>query len=127
MSFTLIDMRKEGYEFHASIWQWKPTLEIIRSLDILSGAKLRLMESNGNGVKVEKEEAHLIGKKILEEILPKLEPNKRIFVNMTITDEPDDGTFYKDPNEQWKNYSVNYQWLKDFADFCLQSDGFQVY
>ncbi|MCS6873698.1 MAG: hypothetical protein N2Z23_01580 [Pyrinomonadaceae bacterium] len=127
MSFTLIDLGKEGYEFHASIWHWKPTLEIIRSLDIISGNKLRLMESNGNGVKVEEEEARLIGKRIYEEILPKLEPNKRIFVNLTITDEPDDGTFYRAPEEQWKNYSVNYQWLKDFADFCLQSKGFQVF
>ncbi len=85
------------------------------------------MESNGNGVKIEQEEAHLIGKTLYDEILPKLEPNKRMFINFTITDEPDDGTFYRNPEEMWKNYSVSYQWLKDFADFCLQSKGFQVF
>jgi hypothetical protein len=85
------------------------------------------MESNGTGVTIEEQEAHLIGRKIYEEILPKLQPNKRIFANLTITDEPDDGTFYRDPENQWRNYSVTYQWLKDFADFCLQSKGFRIF
>ncbi len=127
MSFTLIDIGKDGYEFRASVWSWRTTLEIIRSLDIINSTKLRLMESNGNGVKIEQKEAHLIGKALYDEILPKLEPNKRMFINFTITDEPDDGTFYRAPEEMWKNDSVSYQWLKDFADFCLQSKGFQVF
>lgn len=127
MSFTLIDMGRDGYEFRANVWSWRTTLEIIRSLDIINSSKLRLMESNGNGIKIEQEEAHLIGKTLYDEILPKLEPNKRMFINFTITDEPDDGTFYRNPEEMWKNYSVSYQWLKDFADFCLQSKGFQVF
>ncbi|GIU82355.1 MAG: hypothetical protein KatS3mg006_1419 [Pyrinomonadaceae bacterium] len=127
MSFTLLDMGSEGYEFHANVWCWKTTLEIIRSLDIMNITKLRMLESSGNGIKIEMDEAHLIGRKLYEEILPKLEPNKRMFINLTITDEPDDGTLYRDPDEAWKNYSVSYQWLKDFADFCLNSKGFQVF
>lgn len=127
MSFTLIDLGKEGYEFRSSIWQWRPVLQIIRNLDLLSISKIRLMESNGTGVTIEEQEAHLIGRKIYEEILPKLQPNKRMFANLTITDEPDDGTFYRDPENQWRNYSVTYQWLKDFADFCLQSKGFRIF
>jgi hypothetical protein len=71
--------------------------------------------------------AHLIGERIRDEILPKLEPNKRIFSDLSITDAPDDGTLYKDEDEQWKNYSANYMWLKDLSDFCLQSKGFQVF
>jgi hypothetical protein len=122
-----MDLGSENFEFRANVWNWKTTLEIIKSFDILSDGKLRQMEYNATGVKLEKEEAHLIGERIREEILPKLAPNKRIFSDLSITDAPDDGTLYKDGDEQWKNYSANHDWLQEFSDFCLQSKGFQVF
>jgi hypothetical protein len=127
MSFTLMDTGAENYEFRANVWNWKPTLEIIKSFDILSDGKLRQMEYNATGVKLTMEEAHEIGEKIRDKILPRLEPNKRIFSDLSITDEPDDGTLFKDEDEQWKNYSVSHDWLKEFVDFCLKSKGFQVF
>jgi hypothetical protein len=127
MSFTLIDNGSANYEFNANVWNWRTALEIIKDFDVLSSGKLRQMEYNATGVKLEIEEAHLIGEKIRAEILPKLEPNKRIFSDLSITDAPDDGTLYKDEDEQWKNYSTNHDWLKDFSDFCLKSKGFQVF
>lgn len=127
MSFTLMDLGSESFELRANVWSWKPTLEIIKSFDILSDGKLRQMEYNATGVKLEKEEAHLIGEKIRDEILPKLEPDKRMFMDMSVTDKPDDGTLYKDADDQWRNYSVSYDWLKEFAEFCLASKGFQVF
>ena len=127
MSFTLIDMGSENFEFRANVWNWKTALEIIKSFDILSDGKIRQMEYNATGVKLELSEAHLIGEKIRDEILPKLEPDKRIFSDLSITDAPDDGTLYKDEDEQWKNFSANYVWLKEFSEFCLRSKGFQVF
>ena len=127
MSFTLLDMSAENYEFRANVWNWKTALEIIKDFDILSEGKIKQMTYTATGVKVESEEAHLIGSKIRDVILPKLEPNKRIFADLSITDEPDDGTLYKDSDDQWKNYSADYQWLKEFSEFCLKSKGFQVF
>ena len=127
MSFTLIDTGSENFEFRANVWNWKTALEIIKSFDILSDGTVRQMEYNATGVKLELKDAHLIGEKIRDEILPKLAPNKRIFSDLSITDAPDDGTLYKDEDEQWKNFSANYTWLNDFSEFCLQSKGFQVF
>lgn len=127
MSFTLHDMSSEGYEFTANVWNWKATLDLVKNLDILSEGKVRQMSYNAMGVKVDIDDAHLIGEKIRAEILPKLVPNKRIFSDGTITDEPDDGTLYKDEDEQWKNYSVSHDWLRDFSEFCLRSKGFQIF
>lgn len=127
MSFTLVDLSSENYEFHANVWNWKPTLEIIKSFDILGENKIRQMTYNATGVKLSKEEAHEIGEKIRDEFLPKLNPNKRIFMDLSTTDAPDDGTLYKDEDEQWKNYSTSHDWLKDFVEFCLKSKGFQVF
>jgi hypothetical protein len=127
MSFTLVDLSSENFELAANVWTWKPTLEIIKSFDILSNGTVRQMEYNATGVKLTKEQAHEIGEKIRDQILPKLEPNKRIFMDLSITDAPDDGTLYRDEDEQWKNYSATYEWLKDFSEFCLKSKGFQVF
>ncbi len=127
MSFTLMDLGSENFEFRANVWNWKPVLEIIKSFDILSEGTIRQMNYNATGVKLERDDAHLIGAKIRDEILPRLAPDKRIFMDLTITDAPDDGTLHKDEDEQWKNYSASYDWLKDFSDFCLKSKGFQVF
>lgn len=127
MSFTLIDLGSENFELSSNVWSWKPTLEIIKSLDIISEGKLRQMEYAATGVKIELEDAHDIGRKIQERILPKLEPNKRMFMDLSITDAPDDRTIYRDEDEKWKSYSASYEWLKEFSDFCLKSKGFQVF
>lgn len=127
MSFTLMDLGSEAFEFRSNVWNWKPTLEIIKSFDIIDEGKLRQMSYNATGAKFSIEEAHRIGERIEKEILPKLEPNKRIFADLSITDTPDDGTLHKDGDEQWKNYSTNYNLLKDFSEFCLKSKGFQVF
>jgi hypothetical protein len=127
MSFTLMDLSSENYEFRANVWNWKAALEVIKSLDIVSEGKIRQMSSNATGTSVSNEEAQLIGEKIRDEVLPKLAPNKRIFADLSITDQPDDGTIYKDRDDQWKNYSADYMWLQEFTEFCLKSKGFQVY
>jgi len=127
MSFTLHDMGSENFQFTANVWNWKAALELIKSFDIISEGTIRQMGYNATGVKVDTDDAHTIGEKIRDEVLPKLAPDKRMYADLSITDAPDDMTLFKDEDEQWKNYSVNYEWLKDFSDFCLRSKGFQIF
>ena len=127
MSFTLMDLGSESFELRANVWNWKPAVEIIKSFDIVDEGKLRQMNYNATGAQFSHEEAQAIGEKIRDEILPRLAPNKRILLDLSVTDQPDDGTLYRDEDEQWKNYSASYDWLKDFSEFCLKSKGFQVF
>ena len=127
MSFKLLDLGSEGYEFDANVWNWKAALEVIKSLDLISEGKVRQMGVNATGVKVELDDAHMIGEKLRDVILPKLAPDKRMFADLTITEAADDMTLFKDDDEQWKNYSINHEWVKEFSDFCLRSKGFQVF
>jgi len=127
MSFTLTDLGSQNFEFSANVWNWKAALEVIKSLDILSEGQLRQMNYNATGVKVSMQDAHDISARIQNEWLPKLMPNKRVFSDLSITDEPDDMTLHRDGDEQWKNYSVSRDWLKEFAEFCLKSKGFQIF
>jgi hypothetical protein len=127
MSFTLTDLGSESFEFNANVWNWKAALEVVRSLDILSEGTIRQMTYNATGVKVSLDDAHEIGARIQQEFLPQLAPNKRMYSDLSITDAPDDMTLYRDRDEEWKNYSVSHDWLRDFAEFCLKSKGFQVF
>jgi hypothetical protein len=127
MSFTLMDLGSESFELRGNVWNWKPTVEIIKSFDIVDEGKLRQMNYNATGAQFSIEEAQTIGERIRDEILPRLKPNKRMLLDLSITDKPDDGTLYRDEDEQWKNYSASYDWLKDFSEFCLKSKGFQVF
>lgn len=127
MSFTLTDLSSENFEFSANVWSWKAAVEVIRSLDILSEGTLRQMGYNATGAKISMNDAHEIGTRIRDEFLPRLAPNKRMYSDLSITDEPDDMTLHRDDDEQWKNYSVSHDWLADFAEFCLNSKGFQIF
>lgn len=127
MSYTLIDMGSEGFKFSANVWNWKTVLEIIKSLDLISDGKVRQMSYNATGVRLDIKEAHDIGEKIRDQILPKVPAGKRMYADLSVTDAPDDMTLFKDEDEQWKNYSVTHDWLKEFSDFCLKSKGFQVF
>ena len=66
---------------------WKAAVEVLKSLDVVSEGSLRQMTYNATGVKVSSDEAHEIGTRIKSEILPKLAPNKRMYANLSITDE----------------------------------------
>ncbi len=127
MSFTLFDLGSENYQFSASVWNWKALLEVIKSLDVVSEGKLRQMSYNATGVKIAAEDAQMIGEALAAKILPQLQPNKRIYADLSITDEPDDMTLHKDQDEQWKNYSIGYDQVREFAEFCSRSKGFQVF
>lgn len=127
MSFTLHDMGTENFQFTSNVWNWKAALEIIKSLDIVSEGMIRQMGYSATGVKIGIDDAHDIAKALKEKVLPKLEPNKRIYADLHITDSPDDMTLHRDGDEQWKNYSVDREWIAEFADFCLKSKGFQIF
>lgn len=127
MSFTLIDQGSENFEFRSSVWSWKAALEIIKSFDVISERTLREMAYNATGVSVDHEDAIMIGERIRNEVLPKIETGKRMFADLSVTETPDDGTIYRDDDDQWKNYSVDREWLKEFSDFCLKSKGFQIF
>lgn len=127
MSFTLIDQGSEGFEFNSNVWSWKAAVEIIRSLDIVDEGAIRQMSYNATGVKIAADDAHEIGSRIRDEILKKVKPDSRMFADLSVTNEPDDKTIFKDHDEQWRNYSVTHDWLAEFVEFCLKSKGFQVF
>lgn len=127
MSFTLIDQSSENFEFRASVWNWKAAVEVIKSFDVISQRKIREMGYNATGASVSPEDAKLIGEILRDKIMPKLKPGSRMFGDLSVSETKDDGTIFKDDDEQWKNYSVDLEWLTEFTEFCFKCKGFQIY
>lgn len=56
-------------------------------------------------------------------LAPRIPPGSRMFFDGTITDVPDDGTFFRRPDEQWKNYSLRREVLDEVVEFLRQAVG----
>jgi hypothetical protein len=79
------------------------------------------------GIEVTEEEARAVASFLEEKILPSIKPGERIMLDGTITNIPDGGIFYREPSEQFKNYSAREEWLRLFANFCQKCNGFKIY
>src|SRR5690242_3019869 len=82
----------------ASWWQWRPTVELIRSLGLFDDDRLDLL-SDGIG-EFDATESVLIASHFAQHILPSIQTSQRFLLSGSITDDPDDGVFYRKPEEQ---------------------------
>lgn len=124
MGVDIDDLRNRSRSIHANWWQWRPTVELIRSLGLFDGQRLDHM-SEGFGEFTEAE-AQQIADALERRVLPELRPGERVVLGGAVTAEPDDGTFHRAPAEQHRNYSADYDWLVRFVTFCKDSGGLYV-
>lgn len=106
-------------------WQWRPTVELIRSFSLLEGERLDFL-SEGIGELAE-EEAHQVADLLQKNVLPTLSKDERVLIDGARTIEPDDGTFHREPDAMHRNYGASKDWLANFAHFCQHSSGIRVY
>lgn len=114
--------RSRGIRF--SWWAWRPIVELIGSLELFDERRLE-NASNGFG-KFTADEARQIAAGLEERVLPRLHPDQRVRMDGTATSEPDDGTLYRTEDTMHLNYSVPYEYLVRFVEFCKAADGLYV-
>lgn len=127
MSVTLADIAGINDNFSASRWSWKAAMAIIESLDVVDESTLKMLQKGHLDIIIEKDVAKLIAAGIKENYLAKLSEKSRVYANLSITEDPDDGTLYKSQEDEWKNYSASKEWLESFVDFCETSEGFRIF
>jgi hypothetical protein len=125
MGVDLEDLKREDRSEYCNWWSWRPTIELLRVSGLFDAERLELMGTN-SGVEITESEARAIAQLFEERVLPTLRPGERMLLDGTVTDVPDDGTFYREPSEQWKNYSASEEWLRRFVTFCRECQGFRV-
>jgi hypothetical protein len=122
---TLYDQKTDTVIFDVNFWNWRPIVEAIRALRILPLARVDALHKQFEGELTEVE-ARAIAVAIRERLLPNIADDERLLLDGRRTTEPDDGTFYRDPAEQHKNYSTNRRVLEEFAKCCETCGGFRV-
>lgn len=129
MGVCLTDQANEENFLLINFWNWRPTVSLVGYLIQPDEADPNRLErlAGGAGVDVSADEAKAIARFLLEQVLPNLGENGRILLDGSVTNEPDVGTLYSEPHEQWRNYSVQREWLEKFAQFCQSCQGFSAY
>src|SRR5262245_50186242 len=124
MGVHIHDLTDGNVFLRANWWRWRTTAELIRRLEYFSDDRFDLL-SDGLG-ELTVDEARLAADHLKTHVLARLSQGERIRLDGVITDIPDDGTFYRKPEEQHLNYSVDREWLADFVEFCNHCHGFYV-
>lgn len=125
MGMTLFDQKSDAIVFDVNFWHWRTIVEAIRSLEILPEKRVDALHEQFVG-ELTQEEARAVAAAIRERLLPTLADDERVLLDGRRTTEPDDGTFYRDPAEQHRNYSTNRRMLEEFANCCETCGGFRV-
>jgi hypothetical protein len=118
MSFILIP--KHGEDVQVNGWNWRPTLQLIRSNSLIDDETLQRMSAHGCGGSVDGETAIRIAEVTLSK-LGQMCPGERMQYDLTITATPKSGQIGADDV-----YAATFEWLETFALFCQRSGGFSV-
>ena len=126
MGVSLFDRKTKNIVFDVNFYHYRAIVEAVRSLDVLPTEKVDALHQSWQDNGLTTEEARLVAAAIRSRLLPTLGEDERLLLDGRRTTEPDDGTLYRDPAEQRKNYSTNRRVLEKFAECCETCNGFCV-
>jgi hypothetical protein len=125
MGVSLFDQASNAIIFDVNFWHWRAIVEAVRSLRVLPEPRVDALHESWIG-ELTQVEARLVAFAIRRKLLPTLRDDERLLMDGQRTTEPDDGTLYREPEDQHKNYSTNRQILEEFAKCCETCGGFRV-
>lgn len=122
---TLFDQKTNAIIFDVNFWHWRAIVEAVRRLGVLPESRIDALHEQFLG-DLREDEAKAVATAIRERLLPTLRDDECLLLDGRRTTEPDNGTFYRNPAEQHKNYSTNRRILEEFARCCESCGGFRV-
>jgi len=124
MSFTLVP--KYGEATEVNVWVWRPTLELIRSAELIDDKSYEKMGRNDGDVQVDAVTAWKIAD-LIDQTVERMKPGDRLLGDLSITDKPEKQVVFKTPEDVAEGYLASREWLKDFSEFSRDSGGFGVF
>jgi hypothetical protein len=126
MTFNLTDIGNDKRIIFVNFWNWRPTVEVLSRAGLSDEKRLAELSMQFSRARVTKDDARAIAHHLREKVLPNLPQAARILLDGSVTTAPDDGTFYKSPEDFHRNYGAIRSWLEEFASFCETCDGFEL-
>ena len=119
MSILLI--AEDGRDLKMNAWNWGVLHHVVERAGLFPG-ELWEPARHGGG-ELDAADVARLADFLAERVLPRLAPGQRMFFDGTVTDEPDDGTFYREENELWRNYSLLREVLVGAIEFLRSAQG----
>ena len=125
MSFILVP--RQGDDLQVNAWNWRPTLELLRSANVIDIKTCELMGVQGCGGQADAELCLRIAAVVADK-LKSMHPGERLRADLRMTAEPSKlAQFGSNEHIDAGNlYSATYEWLTTFKDFCDRCGGFRV-
>jgi hypothetical protein len=124
VSLSIHDLKTNEFLLSMNFWNWRAIVEVIRLLRVLPDQRVDALHEVCVG-ELTQEEAQAVAQALKILLMPTLKSEERLLQNGQRTG-PDDGTFYRTPDEQWKNYGTNLEALTKFSEVCETSFGISV-
>lgn len=124
MGISLKSAGTEDHWFEINFWNWRPIVELIRSLDLIPNERVDELHQPYCGYGLSEAEAIAVAATLEAKVLPELSAQERILLDGSTTTQADDYVFHKE--EQDRNYSTTKPVLIEFIRFCRTCKGFTV-
>ena len=118
MSFILVPHRGEDVQING--WNWRPTLQLLRTKGVLDDGMYERMSYQGCGGEADAELAARMAD-VVESKLAEMRPGERMLADLGVTAKLKSGEIFAEDV-----YSAMYDWLVRFRDFCRRCGGFRV-
>ena len=119
---SIILERSDGTDLRVNVWNWGVLHHLVAGAAVFPTETWEHLRFNGGGT-LQASEVAILADFLTGRVLPRLCEGERIFYDGTITDVPDDGTFYRDPRDLWKNYSLHRTVLVAVIEFLRNAAG----
>ena len=120
---------QSGDDMMINWWNWRPTIAVLVRAGVLpAGEREDRCLANGCGGSLSFNEA-LKAADCVESLVADMEAEERVLLDGTITKQPINfGLLISEWDEQeiWNRHSAQCDVLKEFAEFCRRSGGFEV-
>lgn len=112
----------DGRDLKVNAWNWGVLHHLVEQAGLFSDEVWVPKRYNGGGA-LDAGQVARLADFLAERVRPLIGEGERMFFDGSVTDVPDDGTFYRAEEELWKNYSLSRQVLDDVIDFLRAAGG----
>jgi len=113
---------EEDKSFSLNFWNWGALHEAVRVAGVLPDDIWGPMRQ-GWGPPLAAEHVQTLRSFLATQVLPRMQPGQRLLFTGEVTSEPDDGKMHYDDDNQWRNYSLLEQVLRDTITFLDHATG----
>ena len=131
MGIDLRDRETGEFGFHVNFWNWRPIVELVRSLDVIDDATAKSLHEQFAGTGLTHEQSRLVAMAIRRDVLPRLRDESWLGLKQQDVDERPPGTrvfleVLKRGDDISHNYRTNRKMIEGFVAYLESCNGFEV-